>query len=108
MRPLSLVAFVEQPAETTEYKLSIHGRLTHLRKQPQEKQTGELLATKHAHMYSLMMYPLNGGEICVLKWCAYKIPLANLVTIKGVSYKSQESVQNAVIINSWLGLSKYN
>ena len=52
-----MVAFVEQPAETTEYKLSIHGRLTRLRKQPQEKQTGELLATKHAHMNSPMMYP---------------------------------------------------
>ena len=72
MRPHSLVAFVEQPAETTEYKPSIHGRLTCLRKQPQEKQTGELLATKHAHMDCQMMYP--GGEICVLKWCAYKTP----------------------------------
>ena len=37
---------VEQPAETAEYKLGIHGCLTCLRKQPQEKQTGELLATK--------------------------------------------------------------
>ena len=44
MRPLSLVALVEQPAETTEYKPSIHGRLTRLRKQPQEKQTDELCA----------------------------------------------------------------
>ena len=44
MRPHSLVAFVEQPAET-EYKLGIHGHLTRLRKQPQEKQAGELLAT---------------------------------------------------------------
>ena len=43
----SLVAFVEQPAEITEYKPDIHGRLKCLRKQPQEKQTGELLATKH-------------------------------------------------------------
>ena len=67
MRPHSLIAFVELPAETTEYKLNIHGHLTRLRKQPQEKQTGKLLATKHAHMDSLMMYPLNGGEICVLK-----------------------------------------
>ena len=57
VRPHSLVAFVEQPAETTEYKPSIHGRLTWLRKQPQEKQTGELLATKHAHMDCLMMHP---------------------------------------------------
>ena len=48
MRPLSLVAIVEEPAETTEYKPSIHGRETRLRKQPQEKQTGELSATKHA------------------------------------------------------------
>ena len=47
----------EQPAETTEYKPGIHGCLTWLRKQPQEKQTGELLATKHAHMDCLMMYP---------------------------------------------------
>ena len=39
----------------TEYKLSIHGRQTHFRKQTKEKQTGELLATKHAHMDSLIM-----------------------------------------------------
>ena len=53
MRPHSLVAFVEQPAETTEYKPGIHRRLTWLRKQPQEKQTSELLATKRAHMNCL-------------------------------------------------------
>ena len=41
---------------------------------PQEKQTGELLATIHAHMDCLIMYLWNGGEICVLKWCAYKTP----------------------------------
>ena len=52
-----LVAFVELPAEMTEYKPGIHGNLTCLRKQPQEKQTGELLATMHAHMDCLMMYP---------------------------------------------------
>ena len=40
----------------TEYKLSIHGRLIRLRKQPQEKHAGEFLTTKHAHMVSLMMY----------------------------------------------------
>ena len=57
MRLHSLVAFVEPPAETTDYKLGIHGRLTWLRKQPQEKQTDKLLATKHAHMDCLMMYP---------------------------------------------------
>ena len=45
-------SFVKQPAETTEYKTGIHGHLTCLRKQPQEKQTGELLATKHANLYS--------------------------------------------------------
>ena len=47
--------FVKQPAERTEYKPGIHGHLimTCLRKQPQEKQTGELLATKQ-----------NGCEIC--------------------------------------------
>ena len=50
VRHHNLAAFVEQPAETTEYKPGIHGRLTWLRKQPQEKQAGELLATKHAHM----------------------------------------------------------
>ena len=50
VRPLSLVDFVEQPAEATECKPSIHGHPTRLRKQPQEKQTGELLATKHAHI----------------------------------------------------------
>ena len=50
VRPHSLVAFVEQPTEMTEYKLGIHGHLTRLRKQPQEKQSGELLAIKHAHM----------------------------------------------------------
>ena len=50
VRPHSLVAFVEQPAETTEHKPGIHGHLKCLRKQPQEKQTGELLATKYAHM----------------------------------------------------------
>ena len=77
MRPQSLVAFVEQAAETTEYKPGIHGRLTWLRKQPQEKQTGELLAIKHAHMDCPMMYPWNGGEICVLKWCVYKTPSCN-------------------------------
>ena len=53
----SQLAFVEQPAETTGCKPSIHGCLTCLRKQPQEKQTGELLATKHAHIDILMMYP---------------------------------------------------
>ena len=68
VRPHSLVAFVEQPAEMTDYKPGIHGHLTWLRKQPQEKQTGELLAT---HMDCLMM---NGGEICVLKWCTSKTP----------------------------------
>ena len=52
-----MVALVEQPAETTEHKPGIHGCLTWLRKQPQEKQTGKLLATKHAHMDCLMMYP---------------------------------------------------
>ena len=62
MRSHSLVAFVEQPAEMAEHKPGIHGRLTWLRKQPQEKQprekqTGELLATKYAHMDCLMMYP---------------------------------------------------
>ena len=55
-----------------EYKLGTHGHLTCLRKQPQEKQTGELFATKHALMDCLMMYPQNGGEICVLRWCTYK------------------------------------
>ena len=48
---------IVQPAETTEYKPGIHGRLTWLRKQPQEKQTGELFTTKHAHIDCLMMYP---------------------------------------------------
>ena len=43
-------------------------------KQPQEKQTGELLATIHAPMDCLIMYLYNGGEICVLKWCAYNTP----------------------------------
>ena len=41
-------------------------------KQPQEKQTGELLATIptiHTHMDCLIMYLYNGG---VLKSCAYK------------------------------------
>ena len=57
MKPRRLAAFVEQSAETTEYKLAFHGRLTCLRKQPQEKQTGKLLATIHAHMNCLMMYP---------------------------------------------------
>ena len=33
VRPHSLVAFVEWPAKTTEYKLGIHVRLTCLRKQ---------------------------------------------------------------------------
>ena len=55
VRPHSLVAFVGQPAETTEYKPGIHGRLIWLRKQPQEKQIGERLATKHAHMDCLMV-----------------------------------------------------
>ena len=56
MRPYSSVAFVKQPAEMTEYKPDIHGRLTGLRKQPQEKLTGKLLATMHAHMDCLIMY----------------------------------------------------
>ena len=43
----SPVAFVLQPVD---YKPGIHGHLTCLRKQPQEKQTGELLATMHARM----------------------------------------------------------
>ena len=38
------------------YKPVIHGRLTCLRKQPQEKQTGELWVTIHAHMDCLKMY----------------------------------------------------
>ena len=56
VRPYSPTAFVKQPVETTEYRLGITGRLTCLRKQPQEKQTGELLATIHAHMDYLIMY----------------------------------------------------
>ena len=43
----SPVAFVQQPAEMTEYASGIHGHLTCLRKQPQEKQTSKLLATIH-------------------------------------------------------------
>ena len=68
--PHSFVAFIEQPAETTEYKLGIHGHLTCLRKQPQEKQAGKLLATKHVHVDCLILYPKNDGETFVLKWCA--------------------------------------
>ena len=58
----------------TEYKPGINGRLKCLRKQPQEKQTGELLATIHAHMDCLIMYVSIVGEICVFKWCACKTP----------------------------------
>ena len=57
MRPHSLVALVEQPAEMTKYKPGIPQHLTCLRKQPQEKQTGELLAIKHAQMDCIIMYP---------------------------------------------------
>ena len=73
MRPQSQVAlsFVELSAEMTEYKPGIHGHLTRLRKISWEKQTGKLLATKHAHIDCLIMYPENGGVICMLKWCAY-------------------------------------
>ena len=55
VRPNSLVAFVQQPAETTEYKPGIYGCLTCLRKQPQKKQTGKVLPTVHAHMDCLIM-----------------------------------------------------
>ena len=48
----------------TDYKPRIHGRLTH---QPQEKQTGKLLATMHAPMICQLMYLSYGSEIDVLK-----------------------------------------
>ena len=54
VRPYSLVAFVQEPAETTECKSGIHRCLICLRKQPQEKETGELLATIHAHLDNLI------------------------------------------------------
>ena len=65
LQPSHLVTFVQQPAEMTEYKPGSHGPLTGLRKQPQEKQTGELLATIHAHMDFLIMYLWCDGEIMV-------------------------------------------
>ena len=66
----NLAAFVQQPAKTAEYKPKIRGRLTCFRKQPRQKQTGELLAKVHAHMDCLIMYLWYGSKICVLKWCA--------------------------------------
>ena len=56
---LQLVGFVQQPAELTEYKPSIHGHLKcSLRK-------NELLATIHALMDCLIMYLWCFGETCV-------------------------------------------
>ena len=52
MKTYSPVAFVEQPTEKTEY----NGHLKCLKKQPQEKEIGELWATMHAHMDCLIMY----------------------------------------------------
>ena len=75
VRPYSPVAFVQQPAEMTECKPGICEHLTCLRKQPQQRQTGELLATMHTHMDCLIMYPRYGSEIGVRgKRCAWKTP----------------------------------
>ena len=45
-----LVAFPLQTAEPTKDNLNTRGRLTRLRKQPQDKQTVELLVTTHTCM----------------------------------------------------------
>ena len=51
----SQVAFHYQPPEPTEDTPSTCGRLTHLRKQPQQKQTDELLVSIHTCTVSLLM-----------------------------------------------------
>ena len=76
MASCSQVAFHWQPPEPIEDTMSTCGSLTHLRKQPQQKQTDELLASIHTSTVSLLMQLSNGGEISVSALCANNAPFA--------------------------------
>ena len=66
----------KQAAEPIKGNPSTRKHLTLLRKQSQQKQIDDLLATIHTCTICLLMYVvINGGEICVLKWCMYKTNL---------------------------------
>ena len=54
------------------------------------KKITELLAIIHAHMDCLLIYLLNGGEICAVKWCAFKTPSCKSAQIYIIHCNSNE------------------
>ena len=77
MASYSQVAFHWQPPEPIEDTLSTRGRTSNTpQKQPQQKQTDELLASIHSCTVSLLMWLSNGGKICVSTLCANNAPFA--------------------------------
>ena len=75
------VQLCQRSGESITDNRGTRGHVTWLTSKLQQKQTEQPLELVHTQFVSGLMWLLNGDKRWVLKWCAYKTLLANLVTI---------------------------